>query len=183
MSSHFSPKSLLFYGTMIGSVAILFRVVSWYGEKNLTAPPNVAGQYISEQSLPGCPESTRLALTIQQSGVYLYGALRLVESSQASAQLSPSSVKEDLTLRGLLEQQVSLTGSAFLPATCQLPGDATTTSNTNSQSNPIPITIQGIVSKPEQAEFIGEITLGSLNLRQFKMNYLAESDEASKQEH
>lgn len=39
MSSHFSPKSLLFYGTMIGSVAILFRVVSGYGEANLKAPP------------------------------------------------------------------------------------------------------------------------------------------------
>lgn len=167
MSSHLSPKSLLFYGTMIGSVVILFRAVSWYGEKNLMAPPNVAGQYISEQSLPGCPESTQLALTIQQSGVYLHGALRLVESSEESASQS-SSVKEYLTLRGVLEQQnISLTGSALLPETCQIPSDAIPTSDSNSTVNQIPITIQGTVSEVETSEFRGSMTLGSLNLSDF----------------
>lgn len=175
MSSHFSPKSLLFYGTMIGSVAILFRVASWYGEANLKAPPAVSGLYLSEQSLPNCPESTQLAVTVQQSGVYLHGALRLIERSESTEAQSPSSTEEDLTLSGLWQQQqLSLTGDASLPAACQV-GDATANSNSDPEANSnsdqdlrqIPILIQGTISDSEQAELTGEITLGDSDPSEF----------------
>lgn len=154
MSTHFSRKSLSFYGVIIVGVIVLFRIVSWYGETYLTAPANIAGEYLSEQSLPGCPPSLRLALTIQQSGIYLHGALQLIEAAQeTSTQSTSPATKPDLTLRGALEQQqISLTGSALLPATCQIPGNP---------AAPIPIAIQGTVSDPEQAKFSGDIRLGS----------------------
>lgn len=113
--------------------------------------------------MSGCPESTRLALTIQQSGVYLHGALRLVEQSEDT-----SLAKEDLTLGGLWEQQqLSLTGSAYLPATCQAFGDAATKVNSNQELRQIPVTIQGTVSDAEKAEFTGKITLEASNSLEF----------------
>lgn len=175
MSSHFSPKSLLFYGTMIGSVVVLFRVASWHGEANLKAPPAVSGLYLSEQSLPNCPESTQLAVTVQQSGIYLHGALRLIERSEGTeAQSSPSSTEEDLTLSGLWQQQrLSLTGDAFLPAACQVVDEATSDSNPDSEANSdqelrqIPILIEGTISNTEQAKLTGEITLGDADPSEF----------------
>lgn len=167
MNGHFSVKSLLFYGTMIGGVVILFRVVSWYGETNLKAPPNVAGNYLSKQPLPGCPESTRFVLTIQQSGIYLYGGLQLVEASQASTpQNTTASPQEDLPLRGLFAQQISLTGSTRLPATCAL-ADATIGSRTQTASRQIPITVQGQISGAKTTTLVGKMTLGSLDLPEF----------------
>lgn len=165
MSSHFSPKSLLFYGTLIGSVVILFRVVSGYGEATLKAPPNLGGYYLSQQSLPGCPDSTRFKLMIQQSGVYLYGALHLVEATEdTSSQSSASPIHENLTLRGLWQpQQLSLAGATSLPASCQFFGDATTTANADQKAQQIPVSIQGAVSDLEKAELTGQITLAASN--------------------
>ena len=77
MMNHLSLKSLAFYGVAIGSVAVLFKVVSAYGETNLKAAPAIAGSYrFDAQSLPECLKSDFLVLTIEQSGVYLSGNLR-----------------------------------------------------------------------------------------------------------
>lgn len=73
--SHFSPKSLAFYGIAIGSVLTLFNVVTAYGNANLKAPPPIDGLYrLNSQNLPNCFESAPV-LMIRQSGVYLHGEL------------------------------------------------------------------------------------------------------------
>lgn len=175
--NHFSPKSLLFYGTMIGGVVILFRGVTGYGEQNLKVPPNLSGQYISETPLPGCGENTRFALSIQQSGIYLYGALQFMEASSETAAIASVPEQPDLTLRGTLEHpsasNIALVGTIKLPATCQ-PG-----ANHPANSHPVLVKIQGTVLKPETAnkteklkeklpaKFTGKIALGSVNPSEF----------------
>jgi len=73
---HFNLKSLTFYGVMIGSVLVLFNIVSVYGESSLKAPPNISGNYLLEsQNLPDCLKSEKLSLAIAQSGIYLTGRL------------------------------------------------------------------------------------------------------------
>lgn len=73
---HFNLKSLTFYGVMIGSVLVLFKIVSVYGESSLKAPPNIAGNYLLEkENLPDCLKSEKLSLAIAQSGIYLTGRL------------------------------------------------------------------------------------------------------------
>ncbi|MEB3120493.1 MAG: hypothetical protein VKL41_04640 [Snowella sp.] len=73
---HFNHKSLTFYGVMIGSVLVLFKIVSVYGENSLKAPPNIAGNYLLEnENLPDCLKSEKLSLAIAQSGIYLTGRL------------------------------------------------------------------------------------------------------------
>ncbi|MEG4204936.1 hypothetical protein QUA20_13510 [Microcoleus sp. Pol7_A1] len=75
--NHLSLKSLAFYGIAIGSVLLLFKVVTAYGETNLKAAPAIGGSYrFDAKSLPECLESDSLVLTIEQSGVYLSGNLR-----------------------------------------------------------------------------------------------------------
>lgn len=136
MKSHFHPKTLLFYGAMIGSVLVLFRIVSDYGEKHLQAPPDVNGRYVSSQPLPGCPDSTRLALTILQSGVYLHGLVQVEEAdAEAPANVSP----DKATLNGRWEQsQVVLSGSTDALAKCA-PVDSASTE----------ISIQGQISSSD----------------------------------
>ena len=75
--SHFNLKSLAFYGIAIGSVTLLFKVVTAYGETNLKAAPAIAGDYrFDAQNWPECLKSDSLVLTIEQSGVYLSGNLK-----------------------------------------------------------------------------------------------------------
>lgn len=116
MKSHFHPKTLLFYGTMIGSVLILFRITAAYGEKNLKAPPAVDGRYVSTEAPPGCPDSTRLALTILQSGVYLHGAMHVEEiGAETEAKTTP----DKPTLDGRWQNsQIALSGPTNAFATC-----------------------------------------------------------------
>ena len=92
--NHLSVKSLAFYGIAIGSVSLLFKVVSAYGEANLKAAPAIAGSYrFDPKSLPECLKSDSLVLTIEQSGVYLSGNLRSGTSEgdrQKTAEEKPS---------------------------------------------------------------------------------------------
>jgi len=75
-------KLLTFYGISIAFVAILFKVVTAYGETNLKAAPAIAGSYrFDAQNLPECLKSDSLVLTIEQSGVYLSGNLKSDNSS------------------------------------------------------------------------------------------------------
>jgi hypothetical protein len=75
--SHFSLKSLSFYGVAISSVLILFKVVSTYGENNLAAASQIGGLYqiVESQNLPDCLAQQKLNLTVEQSGRYLFGNL------------------------------------------------------------------------------------------------------------
>lgn len=100
--SHFSLKSLTFYGVAIGSVVVLFKVVSAYGEANLKAPPPVGGTYrISAANLPGCLKSNTLVLNIQQSGTYLFGSLLPAKTDVKTATIAA----EKPTLTGRLSDQ------------------------------------------------------------------------------
>ena len=79
--NHLNLKSLAFYGVTIGLVAVLFKVVSAYGETNLNDGPAIAGSYrFDAKSLPECLNLIPWCLTIEQSGVYLSGNLRSLSS-------------------------------------------------------------------------------------------------------
>ncbi|MBD2460373.1 hypothetical protein H6G89_04885 [Oscillatoria sp. FACHB-1407] len=165
MSSHFQPKSLLFYGVMIGSVTILFRLTSAYGERHLKAPPNVNGHYLINEPLVGCPEgdypkgetaSHRLVLVIQQSGVYLNGTLTLVEAESDTSQENASLGKQPSLTGRWQEGQITLSGTADL-AECQLGAQ-------DSTNSAIPLTVAGSLIGEPVTELTGQLTLGSTEL-------------------
>lgn len=106
--SHFNLKSLAFYGIAIGSVAVLFKVVTAYGEINLKAAPAIGGSYrFDPRNLPECLKSDALVLTIEQSGVYLSGNLR----SGNSISDPKKNAEEKPSLAGKWENQgLSLSG-------------------------------------------------------------------------
>lgn len=115
--NHFNWKSLAFYGTMIGSVLLIFKVVTAYGETQLKAAPNISGSYhLTAQNLPDCLKSDDLTLTIEQSGIYLFGNLSL--TSQGNKQTNAHNPK--IALDGKLrEQKLSLSGKIDQLARCQ----------------------------------------------------------------
>ena len=102
--SHFNLKSLVFYGIAITSVALLFKVVTDYGETHLKAPPLITSRYrLQAENLPECLRSEPLLLTIQQSGIYLNGALipeKSLNSSEEPLSLSGEWLAPNLTLSG-----------------------------------------------------------------------------------
>jgi len=145
MMNHLSLKSLAFYGIAIGSVALLFKVVTAYGESNLKAAPAIAGNYrFDPKSLPECLKSDSLVLTIEQSGVYLSGNLRS-GSSQAERE---KIAEEPPSLHGKWETQgLSLSGAVPNLTGCS---DSTATGQNSS------VKMRGIV---EQESFKGKISL------------------------
>ena len=129
--NHFSPKSLAFYGTMIGSVLVLFNIVSAYGEANLKAPSKVSGNYqLTSSELPDCFRSENLTLAIEQSGRYIAGELSLSpqtiatpEKASPGVELSPEKpgTKENIVLNGLmLSQPFTLSGKAAFLGSCPI---------------------------------------------------------------
>ncbi|WRH65273.1 MAG: hypothetical protein RSE13_15235 [Planktothrix sp. GU0601_MAG3] len=81
MHNHFNLKSLAFYGTMIGSVLILFKGVTVYGETKLKAPITIGGDYSIEfDTPPQCLKDKDLTLKIEQSGIYIFANLVLEKS-------------------------------------------------------------------------------------------------------
>jgi hypothetical protein len=134
--SHFNLKSLVFYGTMIGSVLILFKVVSNYGENSLKAPVNISGTYrFNEISINDCLKNKTLELIIQQSGRYLGGTLNLTNTSQTGiSSVSPNpanhsdsavetekSKPEEIRLSGLLASLIILNNDKTALGSC--PGE------------------------------------------------------------
>jgi hypothetical protein len=113
--NHLSFKSLAFYGIAIGSVSLLFKVVTAYGETNLKAAPAIAGSYrFDAKSLPPCLKSDSLVLTIEQSGVYLSGNLR-----SGSSEGDSEKTEEKPSLLGKWENQgLSLSGAVPNLADC-----------------------------------------------------------------
>ncbi|MEY3869199.1 MAG: hypothetical protein RLZZ338_3090 [Cyanobacteriota bacterium] len=72
----FNVKTVMFYGAMIGSVIVLFKAVTAYGETNLKAPPPIDGGYrLKGNHLPECLKTETLMLIVNQSGIYLGGSL------------------------------------------------------------------------------------------------------------
>ncbi|MEG4458374.1 hypothetical protein QUA58_26580 [Microcoleus sp. N9_A1] len=143
--NHLSLKSLAFYGIAIGSVSLLFKVVTAYGEANLKAPPAIAGNYrFDPNSLPECLKSDVLVLTIEQSGVYLSGNLRSGSSEGDREKIA----EETPSLHGKWETQgLSLSGAVPNLAGCR---DATATGQNSS------VRMRGIV---EGESLKGKISL------------------------
>lgn len=109
-------KSLSFYGIAIGSVMILFKIVSTYGDANLASktPDAIGGRYpIKSSNLPPCLGNKALTLNISQSGIYLNGSLFTSGFSAAKIASEAEGVNSEgkPTLSGKLKNQVfSLTG-------------------------------------------------------------------------
>lgn len=116
MSKKPQTKVFLFYIATLIIVLVLFRLTTAYGEARLQAPPNLNGRYVTAEPLPGCPQPSRLAITIQQSGIYLNGALELQPDEAADA---PALQPEQLTLNGRWQQQVRLSGRTDALSACQ----------------------------------------------------------------
>lgn len=120
MSNHFNVKSLSFYAIAIGSVLLLFNVVTAYGENNLKAPKTIDGKYRLSlaNSLPGCPQSAPLMLHLDQSGTYVNAAV--LKPLATDAGTSSMSAEEKLTLTGLFkEQQLVLAGKVANAILCE----------------------------------------------------------------
>ena len=115
--SHFNLKSLIFYGVAIGSVVVLFKVVTAYGESSLKASPPIEGRYrIDAKNLPGCLQAEALVLEIQQSGIYLNGSLLPTNNAADSDKI----VKEKPSLIGKFsEQKLSISGAIPHLTSCQ----------------------------------------------------------------
>ncbi len=108
---HFNLKSLTLYGTMIGGVFLLFKLVSAYGENQLKAPPKISGNYLIQlKNPPKCLEQKDLMLTIEQSGIYLFAALFPGESN-------PKTIKSQLN-GNLSNQQFILSGTPDQALNC-----------------------------------------------------------------
>lgn len=125
MNGHFSPRSLAFYGIAIVSVVVLFSIATAFGESKLKAPRNIDGQYaISDAALPGCLSGKKSALIVQQSGIYITGALipadadeRVIRTAKERPLLHGDWNNRELTLRGSLayltncQEQISIVGT------------------------------------------------------------------------
>lgn len=119
MSHHFNVKSLSFYAIAIGSVLLLFNVVTAYGENKLKAPKTIGGMYRLSlaNSLPGCPQSAPLTLQLDQSGTYVNAAVLKPATDEGTSSMS---AEEKLTLTGLFkEQQLTLTGKVANAILCE----------------------------------------------------------------
>lgn len=125
--SHFSPKSLAFYGVAIGSVTTLFLVTTRYGEAHLQAPKPIQGDYaIAPTTLPGCLSDRPLTLSIQQSGIYLTGTLlpaaaadRTIRIAKERPSLTGRWNSQELHLSGALSQVPQCSGTVQIQGTIQ----------------------------------------------------------------
>lgn len=145
--SHFSVKTLSFYGIAISSVLLLFKTVSTYGETKLNAPLNINGsyQFLQAQNLPTCLQDRRLNLNVEQSGVYLFGNLEVASSgvSPGDRAVQPKSSQAkivEIPFNGSFkDNQIVMSGKGNL-ANCD---------------SPVQLTIQG---KLENQNLVGQIT-------------------------
>ena len=151
MSSHFNFKSLTFYGVAIGSVLLLFNVVTAYGEANLKAPTPISGRYRLKlaQNLPNCPKSDTPVLTIEQSGIYLNG---FILPADTDAQQAITGEKNPSLTGQLSNQQLSLAGKVPSSTFC----NNAASQNDNSSSS---ISIQ---SRVEGKNLEGKIALSGI---------------------
>lgn len=146
--NHLNLKSLIFYGVAIGSVLLLFKVVTAYGEENLKAPLVVNGRYrlTLAENLPNCEKTSFLILNIQQSGIYL------------NASLFPANANADT------EKQYPLTG-IFKNQQSQLSGKIDRNILCNSTSfesdrNKL-VTIQ--MKQVDQGKITGQLTVNGIS--------------------
>jgi hypothetical protein len=101
---------------MIGSVLILFKIVTAYGESQIKAPNKISGSYQLEiQNSPNCLDSNNLILQIEQSGIYLFGQLILGSDSvqQSKHPKAAENPVNKINLNGQFkENKILLTGDS-----------------------------------------------------------------------
>ncbi|MEB3177492.1 MAG: hypothetical protein VKL59_00375 [Nostocaceae cyanobacterium] len=125
---NFNFKSLAFYAVAIGSVLLLFKAITTYGEKHLKAPGALSDRYrlALSESLPDCPKSDALMLNIQQSGVYLNASLLPATSNSEIL----STIENNPPLTGKLSnERLNLSGEVSSDVLCNNP-------LTTAQANP-----------------------------------------------
>lgn len=89
LKEHFNLRSLVFYATAIGSVAVLFTVTTAYGEKNLQAPRLIDGKYPLTMNVPSeCLQAKPTHLFLQQSGIFLTGSLLPADATEQSVRIA-----------------------------------------------------------------------------------------------
>jgi hypothetical protein len=120
-------KSLSFYGVAIGSVLVLFKVVTAYGESNLKASFPIGDRYrlTLSQNLPSCEKPEGLMLNIQQSGVYLNGYLSLANTNATKPTLIGTLSNQKLNLSGKISKNIlcnraSTEDNSFISITMQM---------------------------------------------------------------
>lgn len=114
MKGLIQPKLLVFYGSTLVLVLLLFRWITAYGEANLQAPPNINGRYVSPAVPSKCPADNALVLTIEQSGIYLNGDVALEQGQQTAR-----SAAHAPTLKGRWQNgQVILSGRTSALTVC-----------------------------------------------------------------
>lgn len=119
MKSLFNAKWLTFYGATIVFVVALFSFITSYGEANLKAPSKIAGRYkITAKNLPGCLQGKDLILAIEQSGIYVNGALL---ASDHSIQEATTARKQSSLLGEFTPPNLALSGTLSQIPEC---GDA-----------------------------------------------------------
>jgi hypothetical protein len=95
MPASLNPLRLTaFYGLTLVLVLGLFKGITAHGE-TLLAPPNLGGQYrLQSPSLIGC---SSLVLDLQQSGIYLNGAITPQSNPPDSQEVTPHPSRPTLT--------------------------------------------------------------------------------------
>ncbi|MDZ8055475.1 MAG: hypothetical protein RMX68_000725 [Aulosira sp. ZfuVER01] len=123
--NHFNLKSLAFYGIAIGSVLLLFKTVSAYGETTLKAPPAINNRYrvALADNIPNCDKPDNLILNIQQSGIYINASFLPENNNDETPNINP---KNDFLSGILKNQELSLSGKLDRANLCNLasPKDA-----------------------------------------------------------
>lgn len=111
----FNSKSLIFYAVVIGSVLVLFKTITIYGETHLQASPMIQGSYLLTltNNVPECRQSPSLRLNIQQSGIYLNASLFSAKAHEET--------QKGYSLKGLFQnQQLNLAGEVNDIIICNL---------------------------------------------------------------
>ncbi|MEA5505014.1 hypothetical protein VB735_18265 [Halotia wernerae UHCC 0503] len=109
--NNFNFKSLAFYGVAIGSVLLLFKAVTAYGENNLKASTMIGDRYrlTLTENVPNCEKSNPLMLNIQQSGIYLNASLlaaNINADTENKLSLTGSLKNQQLNLSGKIDRDI-----------------------------------------------------------------------------
>jgi hypothetical protein len=177
---HFNFKSLTFYGIAIGSVLLLFKTVTVYGEKNLQAPPQINSRYriVLAEKLSSCNKLEPIILNIHQSGIYLNGFLSPANTNTETISFA-SQTNQSLTGK-YQNQTVSLSGQISSSILCNHT-NLETQVNTNQKNNSRQ-SISLYMQLVDQENLIGQITVnGFPKLVKFTAISLQAQEKSEKQ--
>ncbi|MGA7953475.1 MAG: hypothetical protein WCA07_08135 [Gloeobacterales cyanobacterium] len=165
-------KSLTFYGGTIAFVIGLFSLVTSYGEANLKTAQSISGDYLlTLPSSSNCKIQEPIALSIQQSGVYVAASMTK-QTSKSQATFKP------MTLSGQWQnQRLSLAGNVSTKMLC---------ANSKDQTS-IAVIIEGAIaphqeSAPKQTPAQSATLVGTLSLNQTTAPLTAKRQTVSKDE-